>query len=362
MAARRGPLGGEVGPVIAYGFPSIRGDVVRCDLPPRNQLFRLTRLFFDDYGYFYPCVLYDYYIPRLQNLLNYSNLRQHQLQIPAGDSEGVTLAAQMCMTLAIAEFLEGEVDDVASNASSCGRHWHLESQRLLATLTPRLSVSDNTVSVYTLEALYAVLLEQFEEASASLARAIDLALALGFNNESAWPEGSTSQRQARRTLWWTIYFLDRRFAHRFGRSFLIRDVEVSVGGFINDACGTEETMSINAENPDSAPNDIFGALSRSYYDRSWYHYLEFNIRWSRIFSKAWDALYSLNASAAGDADEIEVIEALLLKVKRQLPPELDWDVTFDLADGVRPSTKFLTRMRLIMFTVRRLAPSQAPFP
>lgn len=333
---------------------------VRCPIPPQSRLFHLTRLFFDDFGYFYPCVYYDDYMSRLPKLLSHHHPGEDDLQIPANNAENISLAALMCMVMAIAEFLDGDVESTTGAPTSRGEGRLRQSKRLLKHHAQHCSANDDVIRIYALRAMYEVMRERFEQASDDLARAVNSAFALGLNNESTWPTGSSQQLQARRTLWWTIYYLDRRFGHRFGRSFLIRDVEVLVDEFDDDfpsvdvATGTAEDERMSYA---GLPDDFSLVPSQSYYDDYWYHYLKFNVKWSRIFAKAWDALYSLNATAAGDPDEIEALEALLAKLKRQLPPELDWENSSEAEDEPNPACwERRARLKLIVFTVGRNLP------
>ncbi|KIW87603.1 uncharacterized protein Z519_11928 [Cladophialophora bantiana CBS 173.52] len=265
----------------------------------------------------------------------------------------VIFAALTCMVIAIAEHIEADGHS-PTDGSPCkrivrGQAWYREGVRLLSLSSRHADKIMDTVRLFMLETLYMLMRENFRRSSQALCRAVELSFSLGLNDESTWANCSCAETRSRRILWWTIYFFDRRMAYKLGRPYMIRDAEVSVADFTADIRAMESSR---VHLPILLTGDLnpSGPIASIPLDGDWIHYLQFNIGWGRLFSKAWDSLYSLTSPRAGSIEEIEIMEALLAKLKRSLPPGMKWQdpASSSSMEADVPDRK--VRMRLVIYT------------
>lgn len=321
-------------------------------LPPTSRLYFLLNLFFEEFNYFYPCVDQDEFNMSVRKLLDQTSESTNSLPSTEESHQMERFTALLLMVLAIAEFYE--ISARPNDPSPRGEGRYRESMRLLDKCSWQSSISIEIVGVRILECLYMLMRQHFRKSSQALCQTVELAYALGLNDESSWNCSTAAQCRSYRTLWWTIYLHDRRLAHKLGRPYLIRDSEVSVADFAPDIAALENGM----ERERSQMKDPTGHLQRSClsekldFGADWYHYLQFHVKWSRLFAKAWDTFYSLKRSDPCDMDEVEVVEALLEKTKASLPSHLRWDTNCNMQSIRACSSDHKMRLKLVIQTVR----------
>lgn len=327
---------------------------IKCSITSSTRLRYLLKLFFEEFNVYYPCVDEETFNHSLQSLLRQDSLENDYISIPNDDPELLNFAALACMVLAVAEFIEADSNVPSKHHDHTpplrGQDWYHESIRLLDSCSRYAATTIDTLRLHMLEALYLLMRELFRRSSHALCRAVELSFVLGFNDEATWVGCTPEEVRSRRILWWTIYFFDRRLAYKFGRPYMIRDSEVSVSDFAADL----HEMEVANPNPKLLLDVQTGDLERSkttHVDFEWFHYLQFNIRWGRLFAKAWDTLYSLNSSQAGSIDEIEMMEALLAKLRRSLPPGMAGGDPPAARDAVDDPPDRKARMKLVIYTV-----------
>ncbi|KIW42190.1 uncharacterized protein PV06_05759 [Exophiala oligosperma] len=331
---------------------AIRNDI-KTFISSSTRLRYLLNLFFDEYHYLYPCIDQDRFDIQLQGLFEHYSVHQDCLFLSAGEPESLVFAALTCKILAIAEHIEADgqsptttTNELPPERNVRGQAWDRESARLLGLASQSADDIMDTVRLFMLEVLYMLMRENFRKASQALCRAVELAFALGLNDESTWAGCSIAEARSRRVLWWTIYFFDRRMAYRLGRPYMIRDSEVAVADFTADI-RTMESM------PPPALHLSTSTPTRISLDVDWFHYLQFNLGWGRLFAKAWDSLYSLTSPRAGNVEEIEIMETLLAKLKRSLPTEMKWRDTLSSSGSTQPPDvpDRKIRMSLVVYTI-----------
>ncbi|KIX05591.1 uncharacterized protein Z518_06463 [Rhinocladiella mackenziei CBS 650.93] len=333
--------------------PQAARNNVKTFISSSTRLKYLLNLFFEEYNFLYPCIDRDAFNLQLQCLLQHYSPDQDCLYLSDADPEMLIFAALTCMVLAIAEHIEADghfpTDGNPHERIVRGQAWYRESARLLSLSSRHADKIINTVRLFMLETLYMLMRESFRRSSQVLCRAVELSFSLGLNDESTWTSCSCAETRSRRVLWWTIYFFDRRMAYKLGRPYMIRDAEVSVADFTADIRAMESSR---AHLPILLIGDLnaSGPIASTPLDCDWIHYLQFNIGWGRLFSKAWDSLYSLTSPRAGIIEEIEIMEALLAKLKRSLPPGMKWQdpVSSSSTEADVPDQK--VRMRLVIYT------------
>ncbi|KIW30217.1 uncharacterized protein PV07_05976 [Cladophialophora immunda] len=318
---------------------------IKTFISSSTRLKYLLKLFFDEYHFLYPCIDEESFEVQLQCLFEHYSPDQDCLLLSDGDPEMLVFAAMTCKVLAIAEHIEADghssTDAHPPERIVRGEAWNRESIRLLGLCSRTADKLMDTVRLFMLETLYMLMKENFRKASQALCRAVELSFSMGLNDESTWASCSGEEARSRRILWWTIYFFDRRMAYRLGRPYMIRDSEVSVADFTADIRAIE---SARIRLP------VAGTATTSL-DGHWIHYLQFNVGWGRLFAKAWDSLYSLASPRAGSIEEIEIMEALLSKLKRTLPPEMKWKDPIGSSGTETDVPDRMVRMRLVIYTV-----------
>ncbi|OQU95826.1 Fungal specific transcription factor domain-containing protein [Cladophialophora immunda] len=317
---------------------------IKTFISSSTRLNYLLKLFFDEYHFLYPCIDEESFEVQLQCLFEHYSPDQDCLLLSDGDPEMLVFAAMTCKVLAIAEHIEADghssTDAHPPERIVRGEAWNRESIRLLGLCSRTADKLMDTVRLFMLETLYMLMKENFRKASQALCRAVELSFSMGLNDESTWASCSGEEARSRRILWWTIYFFDRRMAYRLGRPYMIRDSEVSVADFTADIRAIE---SARIRLP------VAGTATTSL-DGHWIHYLQFNVGWGRLFAKAWDSLYSLASPRAGSIEEIEIMEALLSKLKRTLPPEMKWKDPIGSSGTETDVPDRMVRMRLVIYT------------
>lgn len=195
------------------------------------------------------------------------------------------------------------------------------------------------IRYYTLSAEYFMQSEMLQMSSQAISTAIQYATFVRLNDERAWGKCCPEEAEARKKLWWVIYFLDRKIAQRIGCPYLIRDSEVAVSEFRN---GSECHDEIN--------NDPTSATCE---DEA---YMQALIDLARLWSKIWDTFFSATAISKQFQNwrETELMETRIVLAYRELPEKLCWDtdslVTSYISNGEREPQ---IRRRLAIFIVSR---------
>jgi hypothetical protein len=125
--------------------------------------------------------------------------------------------------------------------------------------------------------------------------------------------GTSPEKTSRQTLWWTIYFLDRRISQRNGTPYLIRETEVAVEEFV-------------------PKNDSLGDI--------------------KLWGQIWDTFFAAAARKRGDWEEIEITDTRILFIRKQLPSHLTWNTDMVGTYMAMGEGEPQIRRRLALFIVR----------
>jgi hypothetical protein len=332
---------------------SSSGDTIVSRLYPNYKLGCLLKYCFDELEFYYPCIDRIDFYDRLSVLfVDYCSCKNGSTLIPK-EPEHLALAALACQMLAIATYIGGDlkpnqpqvVDDPYAEASW---KWYLEGRRLLAQSLWQDKPNLDILRLHVLEVVYDAMLEKPKAMSNVVAVVVDLAFVLELHNEELWGACTPREKEYRRLLWWTVYVLDRRIAFRIGRPYLIRDSEWAVAEFTTlswecyflHTASETETSGIPLHWPH--PSTV---------TENWFKYLQFNIQWSKIATKAWDDFCSLHRPKSTGLNTIDVTDALIINLRINLPLSLQWDPN-GLPSLVEPGEMDRSlRLRLIVFEV-----------
>ncbi|KAF9885370.1 hypothetical protein FE257_012987 [Aspergillus nanangensis] len=301
--------------------PLTRLGSVWSRLHAEPKLGLLLKCGFDELEFFYPCIDRTDFYNRLSKILPRSNVIYEGGTCEIPQAEYRALAAMVCRLLSIAVFLGAGAD---SHEQGDGHYlkaswsWHLECQKLLSDSSAYDCPSFDIIRAYLLEVSYMTMVQRRRDASKAIAIAVDLAFCMGLNNEEAWSTNTTREKEHLRLLWWTVFHLDRRVGLMVHRPYLIRDADFAVAEM------TAQSRDVYCDFSPSAGNftekDLASPLTED-----WFDYFLFSVKWSKIATQAWDKFFTLRSSKSFDSDNLEVIDALLLKLKHDLPSSLTWD-------------------------------------
>jgi hypothetical protein len=337
--------------------PSSRPKYIHCRIHQSERLDRLLQLFMEEGDFYYPVIFGCNFKNRLDTLLReHRNKNGDGLSLPVDRVDLVSLAALACMVIACAETIDINTLELPKVQRRDGTSvtdqdtWRLEGRHLLESSNWQRSVNLDMVRFHLVEALFLLMCERLRESYHAMVTTASLALVTNLNNQDNWFANSEDERISKRVLWWTVYLMDRQVGHKCGKPYLIRDAEFVVDDF-------EDLLADSASKPTVDPSLLNEHLQfNCTYNTEWYRYLQFLAQWSQNFTKVWDALFSIRAARVTNEDQLELIDALILKLNRNLGPGLDWKPNM-LPDLTAAPTQDLEheqnlRLRLIIFTVR----------
>lgn len=179
-------------------------------LPSPPKLLRSLRVFFKEHNAFFPCVDQKDFESRLLDWLSHEAYGGKSETINIRSSQ-LSFAALLCLIFAVSEFIDSEklADGWYDKATSLVRHTRWGG-----------CLDLDLVCFHTLEAMYLHYAERLAEASRAVALAISLSMRGGLHDQTSYASRDPSQCLARRTLWWTLYYVDRRIAEKSGQPVL----------------------------------------------------------------------------------------------------------------------------------------------
>lgn len=123
----------------------------------------------------------------------------------------------------------------------------------------------------------------------------------GLNDQSRWSHESTNIG-FRRSLWWNLYFLDKRVTQKGGIAYFIRESEVAVDDFSKHDDGPHRE--VDAEHQD---------------------FIQTEILYSRLWTRTWDTFFAPKAPNANNWEEILIMDARVMIAERQSAPRMRWN-------------------------------------
>lgn len=317
------------------GVPPLDG-FFPLELPRPQRLRHLLYVYFRDLHSFFPFLNQDEVGGRIFRALHQLGYSEH-VHIIDVDVEHHTVLALLCSMLGMGECLDSEE---TSEETRPGWTIFMRGRKLLQHCSSVRWRNLDLISYHTLSAAYLLHSELIRPAAQAIMTAVQMAMFAHLNDQSAWAHCSPEEVSARKRLWWTIYFLDRRISQRSGTAYLIRDHDVAVDEF-------QSRRQLVANDHQASGKTSSGPDSSSDGD-----YVQVLINLGRVWGHIWDSFFAARAASRGDWEEIELADARILLIRRQLPPELRWNtdelVTSYLVHG---ETEPQIRRRLAIFIV-----------
>lgn len=311
------------------------------NLPSVPQIKSLISLYFEHLNNFFPCLNDAEFRKRLSQIEGDQVLEGDQICLLVKASSR-TFLMLMCMVLATATYLDPSSHQGKGEAATPGWRYFLMGEKISGRgeCLRNTGMDLDLVRYHTVKAIYMIHVEKLTAASHAIGTSIQLAFSIGLNDESTWDNCSESDKRARRSLWWTIFYMDRRIAQKCWKPYLIREVEVQV----KDMESTE-TSTFNA----IFDMETYSDLERQ---RLTNRYLQTEISWARLWALIWDSMFAARAQkGATSTEEIEILDARILHAQRQTHESLHWE-TIHLPNHIAEGeTEAQIRSRLVAYVV-----------
>ncbi|KAJ5663281.1 hypothetical protein N7507_004012 [Penicillium longicatenatum] len=210
-----------------------------------------------------------------------------------------------------------------SEDSTPGSQTYCKGLSLMETFAKLHDNDMETMIYHTLSAAFFLAAEKLQMALQSASQGFYIARCTELNNQKHWPENVRDEMICRQSLWWTLYFLDKRITQKIGITYSVRENECAV-------------------------RDSFDAESdRGLQD---HHQLLLSmIAFSQLWSYIWDCFFSPRASQKQDDwEDLELTDTRILLAYRRLPSRIHWS-SEQIFDYMTEETERHVRRRLLVF-------------
>lgn len=284
---------------------------VQVYLPTPSKLQTLLDVYFCDVDSYFPFVERKETEPRIFETLRQLGYSEHRPQVTVGFGQ-LSLMSLLFNMLAIAECLNSETG--ACDDARPGWPLYVEGSRLAQRFSCTKNVDLDLVRHHVLGAAYLLHSEQLRSASRAVLASYQFATIIRLHDQKAWLGQSSDEVVARKRLWWTLFWLDRRIAQKSGYAYHIRNQDFSVEDF------SARPKPDRISPPGDAPNVGLVHTRQETQD-----YLQVMINLGKLWGLIWDAFFATGADRLGNWEEIELMDTRILNVRRRLPPDLTWD-------------------------------------
>lgn len=304
--------------------PPLLRRVVAVELPPLTRLKTLLNVYFRDVDSYFPFIEKERTEVRILQALTRIGYGEHQ-HIVDVDFQCHSTIALLCNMLAVAECfcaLKRQPADVRP-----GWSMFVWGRKVLQYCSSHKYVDLDLLRYHALGAEYLMQSEMLQAASQTISNAAQLAMLVRLNDQRAWKQLPEHEVHDRKTLWWVVYFLDRKIAQRIGGPYCIRENEMAVSEF---------NFGLPLASPRVRTQNYIQALANL----------------AKLWTKIWDSFFSTAAPKPADNREIEVMDTRILVAQRELPGELTWNTALlDNTYIFQRETEPQIRRRLSIFIV-----------
>lgn len=296
------------------------------ELPRPARLKTLLNVYFRDVDSYFPFIERERTEAHILQALTRIGYAEHQ-HIVDVDFHSHSTIALLCNMIAVAECFCASSDRRTEDARP-GWTIFVWGRKVLQYCSSPKYVDLDLIRYHALSAEYLMQSEMLQAASQAISNAAQLAMLVRLNDQRAWRKLLSEQElHDRKTLWWAVYFLDRKISQRIGGPYCIRDNEVAVSEF-------------SFESPFSSPR----ARTQNY--------MQALVSLAKLWTQIWDSFFATAAPKPADSREIEVMDTRVLVAQRELPSELTWSTgLLDDAYILHGETEPQIRRRLSIFIV-----------
>ncbi|KAK4553515.1 hypothetical protein LTR86_009311 [Recurvomyces mirabilis] len=320
------------------------------ELPDPPLLNRLLGVYFRDFDGYFPFLDRQDTESRIHNVIRRLGYSAHN-RILVVTVDDLPIVALACIMLALAECVDpGE--GMYDGDTTPGWERYLQCQQAIQRLPYSITLDLNVVRTQALTAAYLMHCEALSAASHAIIVAWRLAASIGLNNQKAWPNMDCKEVLQRQKLWWTIYYLDSQISRKSGIAYYIRDLEFDIDDF-----------SLSSDVTDSTTTQTVGSTSLTR------QYMQGLINLARLWGNVWDTFFAIGAQRSGEGLEIDIMDARILNIRRQLPKILAWETEqlehYKLVGEDEPHARrrlqLYTRHELIRMLIRQNPVRQTTF-
>ena len=301
------------------------------ELPRPARLKTLLKVYFRDVDSYFPFIERERTEAHILQALTRIGYAEHQ-HIVDVDFHSHSTIALLCNMIAVAECFCASSDRRTEDVRP-GWTIFVWGRKVLQYCSSAKYVDLDLIRYHALSAEYLMQSEMLQAASQAISNAGQLAMLFRLNDQRAWRKSLSEQElHDRKTLWWVVYFLDRKISQRIGGPYCIRDNEVAVSEF-------------SLELPFSFPR----ARTQNY--------IQALVSLAKLWTQIWDSFFATAAPKPAESREIEVMDTRILVAQRELPSELTWST--ELLDSfyiLQGETEPQIRRRLSIFIVIKYTP------
>ncbi|KAL4861259.1 hypothetical protein BDV12DRAFT_180552 [Aspergillus spectabilis] len=270
-------------------------------LPEPSTLWAQVTVFLAEFGCYFPCLRDEKVRGQLSAALESLGYDEYNTQILVDEAQCQIIAILFNM-LAYAEALSQCSLDAGDPFPDPGAQHFSQGIKLIEHFR-KLHGSDLHTAVYhTTASAYLMELGMLQMAFQSVSRAFQTALCIGLNDQDRWPDSAEDEDIAcRQSLWWTIFFLDKRVAQKIGIAYSVRQTE----------CAVKEILGDHGSLPPQAHHELLQSM----------------ILFSQLWAQIWDSFFSPHRHGKADRDtgeEIQLTDMKIILAYRRVPPRLRW--------------------------------------
>ncbi|KAL3487919.1 hypothetical protein BJX62DRAFT_240521 [Aspergillus germanicus] len=267
-------------------------------LPDPTTLWAQVTTFLAEFGCYFPCLHEDRLCGQLSAALETVGYDEYHTQVLVDEAQCQIIAILFNM-LAYAEALSQSSLDSGDPMPNPGAQHYSQGIKLIEHFK-KVHGSDLQTTVYhTTACAYLLELGMLQMAFQSVSRAFQTALCIGLNDQDRWPDNTEDEDIAcRQSLWWTIFFLDKRVAQKIGIAYSVRQTECAVKEFLGD----------HGSLPPQAHHELLQSM----------------ILFSQLWAQIWDLFFSPHKQDKDPGEEMQLTDMKIILAYRRVPPRLRW--------------------------------------
>lgn len=273
-------------------------------LPEPTALWAQVTVFLAEFECYFPCLHGDRVCDQLSATLTLLGYDEYHTEVFIGDLQCQIIAILFNM-LAYAEAVMQSSPTVGDLIPHPGAQRYYQGMKIMEHFG-KLHGNDLQTTVYhTTATAYLLELGMLQMAFQSVSQALQTALCIALNDQGRWPNNTEDEDIAcRQSLWWTIFFLDKRIAHKIGIAYCVRQKECAVREYLGDD----------------------GSLG----PQAHHELLQSMILFSQLWAHIWDSFFSPRATTKEHKEqkedtwvEMQLTDVKIIVAYRRLP-RLRW--------------------------------------
>lgn len=188
-----------------------------------------------------------------------------------------------------------------------------------------------TVQCLTLKTIYFLFIEKQNAAYDAISTAVRLTYQLGLHDQTTWQSNDPFDMTMKQRVFWCIYCLDRNVALVCGVPYLIRESYFTVD-LPKCTDGNDVPISPSSSDPESISLP----------------YLYGTIKWAKLCSEIWDAMFGMNVSNLTSQEFVATMDARIMLLIHDLPPQLQWHHNILESAEIRRYPLFVLRQNILI--------------